>query len=153
MEQKNKIKDINELADLLNFYTDALYNSKQTGRFLKVSEALLSDVEKSEAKNKYLEEIKERVRYLGLEIYSGMGDDVSSLKVEELILDFNKKYPKSIYKGRVHYLLGKTYVQNKKLEEGMKVFNEIINDKDVSDYIKELAKTELSYIKIKNRTI
>jgi TolA-binding protein len=75
------------------------------------------------------------------------------LEVEKKIVDFKKAYPKSIYLGRVNFLLGQTFIQNKKVKEGKEMLSELVNDKNVSDYIKELAKSELSLINLKEKTL
>ena len=64
-----------------------------------------------------------------------------------------KEFKKSTYKGRLSYLLAISLLQNKKTEEGKKVLSEILNDKSVTDYVKEMARSELSLLKIKERTL
>jgi hypothetical protein len=39
------------------------------------------------------------------------------------------------------------------VKEGRDVFTKLMNDKDTSDYIKELAKSELSLLNLKERTL
>jgi len=53
----------------------------------------------------------------------------------------------------VSYLQGLALIQNQKIKEGKELLNNLVNDKNVSDYIKELAKSELSLINIKEKTL
>ena len=53
----------------------------------------------------------------------------------------------------MNYLLGRAYVNNEKLDEGKKVLNSLLKDDKVEDHIKEMAKSELALIKIKEKTI
>jgi len=91
--------------------------------------------------------------YLDIELAAGANNAESSLLLEQKASAFKLKYKTSLYLGRVNYLLGLSLVSGKKIEEGKKVFNEIIDDKNVPDYIKELAKSELSQIIIREKTI
>ena len=72
---------------------------------------------------------------------------------EKKITDFKKANPKSIYTGRVNYLIGQSLVMNEKIKEGRDVFTSLINDKESSDYIKELAKSELSLLNLKEKIL
>jgi hypothetical protein len=39
------------------------------------------------------------------------------------------------------------------VKEGREVFTSLMNDKETSDYIKELAKSELSLLNLKEKTL
>jgi hypothetical protein len=44
-------------------------------------------------------------------------------------------------------------VANQKVKEGREVFTNLVNDKSTSDYLKELAKSELGLLNLKDRTL
>ncbi len=72
---------------------------------------------------------------------------------EKRINDFKKANPKSVYTGRVDYLMGQAMVANQKVKEGREIFTRLVNDKNTSDYLKELAKSELGLLNLKERTL
>ena len=67
--------------------------------------------------------------------------------------DFIKDFPESVYLGRVKFLLGKYYLSKKNDVEGERVLTEVIGDIRIPNYIKELAKSELSTLKIERQSI
>jgi TolA-binding protein len=73
--------------------------------------------------------------------------------LKKKITDFKKAYSKSIYIGRVNYILGQAMVRNQKIKEGREIFTNLMNDKDTSDYIKELVKSELSLLNLKEKIL
>ena len=146
------IQDVNELADVIMAYADSVYKSGKLDKFVKVSAAILNDT-KSVSSNKFMKHVRERISYLELETLSGDKNSKTSLLVESKILKFLKTYPKSDYFGRVEYLLSMAYMENKKQKEGKDLLNKILADDRVSKYIKELAKTELSLIKIREKVL
>ena len=91
--------------------------------------------------------------YLRIETISGRGSDEAFAELEPEIVRFKNEYKDSSYSGRVEYLLGIAYVKNKKIEEGKKIFNDLIGNEGVSSYIKDLARSELSLINIKEKTL
>lgn len=147
------IYDPSDVADMVRAYTDSIYEQGQTDKFLKVSEAILSDTSSFGTDNAYIQNVRERIAYLGIEITAGTGAKLNYMLFEKKINDFKKTNPKSIYAGRVNYLLGQAMVNNQKVKEGKDVFTSLMNDKDTSDYIKELAKSELSLLNLKERTL
>jgi hypothetical protein len=120
---------------------------------LKVSDAILNDTNSFGTDNAYIQNVRERIAYLGIEISAGLGNKENLMLFEKKITDFKKANLKSIYTGRVNYLLGQAMVSNQKVKEGRDVFTSLVNDKDTSDYIKELAKSELSLLNLKERTL
>lgn len=147
------IYDPSDVADMVRAYTDSIYELGQTDKFLKVSEAILNDTNSFGTDNAYIQNVRERIAYLGIEITAGKGSKQNYMLFEKKITDFKKGNPKSIYTGRVNYLLGQAMITNQKLKEGREVFTSLMNDKDTSDYIKELAKSELSLLNLKERTL
>ncbi|MCK5882799.1 MAG: hypothetical protein KAG61_03855, partial [Bacteriovoracaceae bacterium] len=66
---------------------------------------------------------------------------------------FLRNFEKSAYYGRVSYLFGVAKIANKKNSEGQSVFAKLLEDSEVSEYIKGLVRTELALLKIKDRMI
>ncbi len=142
-----------EISMMMQSYTNALYELGKVNQFKKVASALLADTDKISLKNKYMFKVKERVSYLLIEITSGNANSEAYLELEPMIIKFKKEFESSIYSGRVNYLLGVAMIANKKNKEGVKILNELLNDTKVPDYIKEMARSELSLLEIKNRII
>lgn len=147
------IYDPADIAEMIRAYTDSIYELGQLDKFLKVSEAILNDTNSVGTNNAYIQSVRERIAYLGIEIAATKNAKESYMIFEKKVADFKKANPKSIYIGRVSFLLGQVMVQNKKIKEGKEIFSNLINDKDVSDYIKELAKSELGLINIREKTL
>jgi len=151
--QDGEISDPKEVADMLKEYTESLYELGNLERYKKVADAILKDTGKFAQDNIYMTKVRERIAYLNLEILSGEGSSAAYLTLEGKITNFLKEYKNSIYYGRVSYLLGISYFKNKRDDEGKKILNSLIVDEKISSYIKELAKSELSLLKIKERTL
>jgi hypothetical protein len=62
-----------------------------------------------------------------------------------------KRYGKSAYKWRVKYLLAMGYLGQNDLGKGKKELAEIIGGKDVPEYLKADAKSELTSIQLQER--
>jgi hypothetical protein len=152
-QDQRVIYDPSDVADMIRAYTDSIYEQGQTDKFLKVSDAILNDTNSIGANNAYIQNVRERIAYLGIEIASSKGTKENFMIFDKKIEDFKKANPKSIYLGRVGYLQGLALIQNQKIKEGKELLNNLVNDKNVSDYIKELAKSELSLINIKEKTL
>jgi len=146
------IYDPSDVADMIRAYTDSIYELGQSDKFLKVSEAILNDTNSFGTDNAYIQNVRERIAYLGIEISAGKKSE-NYMLFEKMINDFKKANPKSIYTGRVNYLLGQAMIKNQKIKEGREVFTNLMNDKETSDYIKELAKSELSLLNLKEKTL
>jgi tetratricopeptide (TPR) repeat protein len=148
-----RIFDPNDLALMLDAYTDSVYQLGDYKKFQKVSSAILSDTRNFGVKNQLMTKVKEKISYLNLEVLAGSNQKGTEYLLVARIKNFLKGYPKSVYKGRLQYLLGLALADTKKEKEAMKVFSEILEDESISEYIKEMVKSELSLLKIKNQTI
>lgn len=146
------IYDPSDVADMIRAYTDSIYEQGQSDKFLKVSEAILNDTSSFGTDNAYIQNVRERIAYLGIEISAGKKNE-NYMLFEKKVNEFKKANPKSIYTGRVNYLLGQAMIKNQKIKEGRELFTNLMNDKDTSDYIKELAKSELSLLNLKEKTL
>lgn len=146
------IYDPQEVADLVRAYTDSIFETNDTEKFTKVADAILNDTNSFGTKNAYMQSVRERIAYLAIEILSGRSSNADSEPITKAVATFKKNYPKSIYLGRINYLYGLHLVKNQRAKEGKEVFTNLINDTTVSDYIKELAKSELSILNLKDKT-
>ncbi len=149
----DSISDPKEIAELVKAYTDCLYEIGDTKKYQKVANALLSDTRKLKSKNEYMDSVREKVSYLNIELLAGDESDESFLLLESKIKKFKKDFDKSIYSGRINYLLGLSLLNNKKDDEGKKVLEGLISDEGIDEHIKNLARSELSMLKIKNKTL
>ena len=147
------IFDPEELSFMLRAYTDSLYELNLLDKFRDVTGAILKDTKNYAPSNPFMANLRERLEYLSIEIVSGKGRAVDYLTVEPEIMKFKKAYPKSKYTGRVNYLYGISLIRNKKSQQGKEVLEALLNDANVSETIKELARSELSLLSIKERTI
>ncbi len=145
--------DAEEVAEMLMAYTDSLYQTNQIKKFEKVSKALLEDTEKLSNSNEYMTQVRERIAYLNLEVIAGKSTDLARAQLEKGILKFKKNYPNSQFRDRLGFLLGTAMIDNAKVDQGVEIFNEMLSDGKVSDTIKEMIKSELSLLKIKERTL
>lgn len=152
-QDERRIYDANEVAQMMLAYTDSLYQLRRFDLFKRAAGAILADTSSFAPGHAYVKEVREKISYMLIETH------VSEDKVEgyalatPLIVEFKKNYPESIYSGRVDYLLGMGYLKNQNVDEGKKVFEALIQDESVSEIIRELARGELSLLKIKERTI
>lgn len=152
-QEKDKLSyNSSEILNILGNYTDAIYKLGDLAKYRKVSNALLEDT-LSDSKNPKYKSLKERILYLNIEILAGEQKEENSILLESEIKNFLLGFPETNYKDRVTFLLGQAYIQLNKLDQGEKIMNELTEGKSVPNYIKELARTELSFIKIKNKTI
>lgn len=152
--QKEKtIYDPAELSSLIQNYTDSLYQLNKLEKFEKVSEAILRDVDNYAPTNPFMKKMRERLEYLTVEIKAGKASKEAFMSVEGLASKFLSTHKDSLYTSRVNYLYGLSLIKNKKVKEGRGVLEELLKSENTSNYLKELAKTELSLLAIENRTL
>ncbi|WP_172867709.1 tetratricopeptide repeat protein [Halobacteriovorax marinus] len=149
----SSITDPKEIAELVKAYTDCLYELGDTKKYQKVASALLSDTRGLKKKNEYMDSVREKVSYLNIELLAGDEKDASFMLMESKIKRFKEEFSKSIYLGRVNYLLGLALLNNKKNEEGREILEKLISEDGIDEHIKNLARSELSMLKIKERTL
>ena len=146
---KNKLSP-RQMADLLMAYVDSLYQLKDTDRFRSIVRALSLDIEKS--KSAQILNISERVNYLIVESLSGETKPNYG-EVEMLTRSFKNKFPKSPYISRIEYLLGISLIRSDKVKEGKNILQELTTEEKAPGYIREMARTELSALELKNKKI
>ncbi len=151
--EEKLIYDPGDVALLIGSYTDSLYELNQLKKYEKVSRAILSDTENYAPSDPFLGKVREKLAYFLIEIMAGKASKEAYVTLEPEISRFKEDFPSSIYKGRIDFLLGVAFIKNKKVGDGKKLLQELIKREGISNYIKELAKSELTLLNIKNRTI
>ena len=152
-KERKGILSPDETGTLLKYYTDSLYKQGDMDKFKRVSLAVLQDTENHGSKSQIMNELRERLHYMIIEIDFSKNNDKSYSGLDEKILKFKKNYKSSIYSGRIDYILGRYYVKNKKTKEARDVFNSILSNKDISNNIKGLVKAELAMMSIQEKKI
>jgi len=143
------ILDRSENANLIRIYTTALYKTKKFEKYLRIENALTQNP----IKDSKMKSIRERVSYMAIEILARKKGALSRMELIKKIIKFKKYFKKSSYMGRVSYLLSLVMISQKRISEGKKILNKLLNSKNVPKNIKELARTELSLLKIRDKTI
>jgi hypothetical protein len=151
--QVQSIFDPMDLANMVIMYTDSLYEMGMLVKFQNVADAILADTDNYAPKNPFMRNMRERLEYLTIEIEAGLGTASAYLKMEPKILAFRKSYPESDYAGRINYLLGMAFAKNKKVDKAKTLFRELLENEATPASVKELVRSELSLMAIKERTL
>ncbi len=139
-----------QMSELLMGYVESLYNLKDLERFKTVVKALAVDIQRS--KSASILNVAERVNYLLIE--SLVGDSSPNWnEIEGLVRNFKGQFQKSPYNSRIEYLLGLSLLRNGKLDEGKATLRQLIERKEVPVYMKEMARTELSALELKEKRL
>jgi tetratricopeptide (TPR) repeat protein len=152
-QKDQSIFDPMDLAKLINNYADSLYNLGEFGKFQKVTDAILADTKSYAPNNPFIKSMRERLNYLSIEITAGKLTTKNALLVEAKVKKFFEQYPQTDYKSRLSYLLGMSLAKNNKRAEARKLYEGMLGDQEVPASIKELVRSELSLMAIKERTI
>ena len=152
---QNVKKELNvmEIAELLRAYTDSVYQLDKLDKFFDISRAILDDTKNVGIKNNYMNSVKERIRYLQIEILLGKGRDKDFLTLGDMTKKFLDDYPKSVHKGRVEYVLGLSLIKNKQEKQGTEILNALLVNDLTSGHIKAMVRSELALMKIKKMEI
>lgn len=139
-----------QMSELLMGYVESLYNLKDLERFKTVVKALAADIQRS--KSASILNVAERVNYLLIE--SLVGDSTPNWnEIEGLVRNFKGRFQKSPYSSRIEYLLGLSQLRNGKLDEGKATLRQLIERKEVPVYMREMARTELSALELKEKRL
>lgn len=139
-----------QTADLLMGYVEGLYQLKDQERFKTVVRALINDIRQS--KSAPILNISERINYLLIETYAGESKPEWK-EIETMTKEFREKFQKSPYTARIGYLYGLSLIKNSKVPEGREVFAELTNDKTVPSHIKEMCRSELATLELKEKNL
>ncbi len=147
------IFDPQDLAYMMQSYTTSLYELNLLDKFAKISNAILNDTENYAPSNPFIKELRKNLEYLNIEILIGKGTAAAYLQVEPKISKFLSQYPDSDVRGRMYYLQGLCLIKNKKRNQAREVLEKLMKENGVSNYIRELAKSELSLLNIKEKIL
>lgn len=148
-DPKNRLTP-RQMSELLMGYVESLYNLKDQERFKTVVKALARDIQQS--KSASILNVAERVNYLLIE--SLVGDAKPDwTEIEGLVKNFGERFLKSPYTARIQYLLGLSFLRNGKLEEGKAVLRQLIEKQEIPLYVREMARTELSALELKEKRL
>ena len=140
---------IMEVADLLKGYTDSVYQLGEVDKFLRISEAILKDARDVGRSNKYMNSIKERISYFRIESLFGKQKPEGLKTLEPMVADFLKDYPESSHGKRMEYILGLSLIRNKEEKKGKEILETLLSQGTTSEIIKEMIRSELTLMKIK----
>lgn len=139
-----------QMSELLMGYVESLYNLKDIERFKTVVKALARDIQQS--KSASILNVAERVNYLLIE--SLVGDTYPNwAEIEGQLREFKGRFIKSPYTSRIEYLLGLSLLRNGKLEEGKSLLTKLVEEQSVPVYVREMARTELSALALKEKRL
>lgn len=150
---KSNLKlDETQQSEFYEAYTESLHNLGKVAKFQKVVSTIIQ--QKSLSKNdNFAVRVFERAYYLYLENLNKLGSKQDYAKLEASSLEFISQFQNSSYTEKVKYLLGLAYAKNLKDKNAEEVFQQIINDETTSKSVKELARTELTLINLKNKKL
>lgn len=146
----NNILTPDQSIIMLESYLESLYQVGPGSRFRKNAAALANDLRRQMTKN--TSKLVMRADYLYIEsLFAESKTDykLMSMKTNE----FLKANEKSEYFDRVTYLNGVALINNNQKEAGKKVLNNLIGKEGVPEYLKGLAKSELSTLVLENKTL
>jgi hypothetical protein len=139
-----------QTADLIMSYVESLYQLRDQDRFKTVVKALVQDI--SSSKSAQLLNITERINYLLIESFAGENQAQWS-EIEMMTKAFREKFQKSPYTARISYLYGLSLIKNSKVPEGREVFRFLTEDKQVPSHIKEMCRSELATLELKEKKL
>lgn len=146
--ENNMLNHEQNIEMLLN-YVEALYQNGESERFRKNALALSNDIEQS--KSDKVKAVNERVYYLLAEDLFGEAKKFKAL--EKVCRKFIGTYPASEYIDRITYIFGHTLLKNKRNDDAKEVLTKLIEKESAAEYLKGLARSELSSLAIKEKTL
>jgi tetratricopeptide (TPR) repeat protein len=141
--------DGKDLVDSVKNYVESIYEQAKYNKFLEVSEGLLKDASKFAVEKPVFNAMAERIKYLRLEVLFSKQNPNALTDAEKFV----KNFEKSTYINRIKFLLGRENLRTNNLKKGEEILNGLINGNDVADYIKEMARAELTLLNLKKRTL
>ncbi len=135
---------------MIEAYLESLFEVGPGKRFRKNASALINDLRRQ--KTKKITPYITRAEYLYIESLfaeSTVNYSLLATKAGEFLAD----HKESSYTHRVNYLNGLAQIKSNQVEQGKKILNELIGKEGVPEYIKGLARTELSSLVLENNTL
>lgn len=129
-------------------YIESLYESASAEKFRKNTEAMLIDLRNNSKLNTKL---IERSEYLVIE--SLFDSKNSSLQVGLKANKFLNEFEKSSYAPRVKYINAMNYLEKNELKKGKIILEELLKEKDTPEYLKGLARSELTGLVLESKNI
>lgn len=135
-----------ENRSMLSNYIESLFEVNQPAKFRKNVGAIIADLRRTGQNN--MSDIIERSEYLLIEsMFSNKKSLVElNLKTEE----FLKEFKDSSYKSRVKYVSAITHLNSNKKLKGKEILEELLAEKDTPEYLKGLARSELTGLVLEN---
>jgi len=147
---KNNILTPEQNLTMLATYLESLYEVASPVRFRKNIAALVNDLRRT--KGKRYSTLITRADYLYIEsLFSEKNINYSLLRRKTT--EFNDENSDSAYGNRITYLNGISLIKVNEVEKGKKILENLMSGKEVPEYLKGLARTELSSLKLQNRTL
>ncbi|EQC44820.1 tetratricopeptide repeat protein [Bacteriovorax sp. Seq25_V] len=143
------IIDGKDLVDSVVNYLESIYEQAKYAKFIDVSDALVKDASSFKVDKAVVHKMKDRVGYLRLEIMFSQ----NKADVLEEANKFVKDFKDSSYLNRIKFLLGRENLRLRKFDEGEKILTDLMNSTSVESYIKEMARSELTLLNLKKRTL
>ncbi len=135
---------------LVKYYLESLYETAKPAKFRKNVLAIAGDLRRED--NKQLKNILARAEYLFIEsLFSEKNVDYKSLKVKAKA--YIEEYKNSNYISRVTYLQGIALINTEEVASGKEQLERLIGDEKVPAYLKGLARSELSTLELKKKTL
>lgn len=142
-----------EVAQLLEVYYESLYALGRIEKFEVIVKALIKDLKTKKEHSAFMLDGLERMSYLLIETMAGDNNKENDAEVPTYIEDFQQRFGKSIYTGRVKFLQAQSLIKFNKVDEGLSILKKLLEDNTVPSYIKELSRAELSSIQLQRRSI
>lgn len=139
-----------EVKEFFIGYMSSLFQERKFTQFMKVSEAVLTDIFSAGAQESFADLI-ETTTYYRIEAIASLKNSKESIEVAAK--DFLTNFKNSPYSGRVKFLLAKKLTEDKRTDESIKYYEELIADDTVADYLKEMSRTEISSLKLNEKII
>ncbi len=146
----NNLLTPEQSQQMIKYYLESLYESATPQRFRKNVVALTDDLRRES--NSKVNELLVRADYLYLESLYGE-KNVNYKQLKRKANEFLSVYKDSTYGNRVKYLKALAFVNTNEIDGGKSILSEIVNGKDVPEYLKGLARTELSTLKLRNKKL
>ncbi len=150
----NNVLSPKQSQTMLRTYIESLYQGNDQKRFRKNVAALVNDLRRTKG-DKY-KGMLERFDYLYIESLFGSSEK-DGKRLFKLLLtktkEFLAAYKQTAYKSRVKFLNGISLIQNSQEANGKKILESLVSSEDTPEYLKGLARTELSTLAIKNKTL
>ena len=142
-----------ETYQFFEAYLESLYNNANLEKFKKAAGAVLDDLDRSRVSHAGLNSLAEKMRYLLIELLASSDKKKNRLQVEGHATKFFKDYQKSMYLGRIRFLLASNLINHQKKFEGLRILNELVASEHTSEYIKEMSKSEIANFKLSEKII